>query len=423
MSQDPLVLGIDLGTSGVRIAVIDSNCALLQSESAPYQIGLVNPFDWRDRCCALIGRLKPDYRHRLKAIAVDGTSGTLLACDQQGLPLAEALPYSLACPNVLDQLRDLSPQGGPASSASGSLARALHLVEQHQAPLLLRHQADWISGWLLDDWSYGEEGNNLRLGWDLNKQSWPDSFIRQPWCDALPEIRASGSVLGPLPQQRAKDLDLPEDLLVVAGTTDSNAAVLTADAEDDEGITVLGSTLVLKRFTDQPLAPWPGTSNHRVGGRWLCGGASNAGAAVLKQLFPDIDLAELSRQIDPDQISGLQLRPLPRCGERFPVDDPNLEPILTPRPVSDSLYLHGLLEGLTTIEQAGWQRLTSLGADPPKKIVTLGGGARNPQWRRLRERQLCVPIRSCNTPPAAGVARLALQAVKATDKTIHLGEN
>ena len=423
MSQDPLVLGIDLGTSGVRIAVIDSNCALLQSESAPYQIGLVNPFDWRDRCCALIGRLKPDYRHRLKAIAVDGTSGTLLACDQQGLPLAEALPYSLACPHVLDQLRDLSPQGGPASSASGSLARALHLVEQHQAPLLLRHQADWISGWLLDDWSYGEEGNNLRLGWDLNKQSWPDSFIRQPWWEALPEIRSSGSVLGPVSPQRAKDLDLPEDLLVVAGTTDSNAAVLTADAEDDEGITVLGSTLVLKRFTDQPLAPWPGTSNHRVGGRWLCGGASNAGAAVLKQLFPDIDLAELSRQIDPDQISGLQLRPLPRCGERFPVDDPNLEPILTPRPVSDSLYLHGLLEGLTTIEQAGWQRLTSLGADPPKKIVTLGGGARNPQWRRLRERQLCVPIRSCNTPPAAGVARLALQAVKAPDKTIHLREN
>ena len=423
MSQDPLVLGIDLGTSGVRIAVIDSNCALLQSESAPYQIGLVNPFDWRDRCCALIGRLKPDYRHRLKAIAVDGTSGTLLACDQQGLPLAEALPYSLACPHVLDQLRDLSPQDGPASSSSGSLARALHLVEQHQAPLLLRHQADWISGWLLDDWSYGEEGNNLRLGWDLNKQSWPDSFISQPWWDALPEIRASGSVLGALSPQRAKDLDLPEDLLVVAGTTDSNAAVLTADAEDDEGITVLGSTLVLKQFTDQPLAPWPGTSNHRVGGRWLCGGASNAGAAVLKQLFPDIDLAELSRQIDPDLSSGLQLRPLPRCGERFPVDDPQLEPILTPRPVSDSLYLHGLLEGLTTIEQAGWQRLTSLGADPPKKIVTLGGGARNPQWRRLRERQLCVPIRSCNTPPAAGVARLALQAVKAPDKTIHLGEN
>ena len=423
MMQDPLVLGIDLGTSGVRIAVIDSTCALLQTESTPYQIGLINPFDWRDQCSTLIGRLNPDYRHRLKAVAVDGTSGTLLACNQQGLPLAEALPYSLAYPEFIHQLQALTPQGGPASSTSGSLARALHLIGQHKTPLLLRHQADWISGWLLDNWSHGEEGNNLRLGWDLSKRAWPDSFISQPWWDALPEICASGSVLGILSPQRAKDLDLPEDLLVVAGTTDSNAAVLTADADDDEGITVLGSTLVLKRFTDQPIAPGPGTSTHRVGGRWLCGGASNAGAAVLKQLFPDIDLAELSRQIDPDQNSGLQLRPLPRCGERFPVDDPQLEPILTPRPVSDALYLHGLLEGLSQIEHAGWQRLTSLGADPPMKIVTLGGGARNPQWRRLRERQLGVPIRSCNTPPAAGVARLALQAVKPPDKTIHLGEN
>ncbi|MCP4451847.1 MAG: sugar kinase, partial [Planctomycetes bacterium] len=144
MSQDPLVLGIDLGTSGVRIAVINSTCDLLQTESAPYQIGLINPFDWRDRCFELIGRLKPDYRHRLKAIAVDGTSGTLLACDQQGLPLAEALPYSFACPKFIDQLQALSPQAGPASSVSGSLARALHLVEQHKPPLLLRHQADWI---------------------------------------------------------------------------------------------------------------------------------------------------------------------------------------------------------------------------------------------------------------------------------------
>ena len=55
--------------------------------------------------------------------------------------------------------------------------------------------------------------------------------------------------------------------------------------------------------------------------------------------------------------------------------------------------------------------------------MTLGGGARNPQWRRLRERQLGIPIRSCNTPPAAGVARLALWAVQAADKTIDLREN
>ena len=51
MMKDPLVLGIDLGTSGVRVSIINGCSELLQTESAPYLKGLSNPFDWRDRCC------------------------------------------------------------------------------------------------------------------------------------------------------------------------------------------------------------------------------------------------------------------------------------------------------------------------------------------------------------------------------------
>ena len=204
---------------------------------------------------------------------------------------------------------------------------------------------------------------------------------------------------------------MPEDLLVVAGTTDSNAAVLAANPGDNDGITVLGTTLVMKRFTRVPIQG-AGITRHRIGQRWLCGGASNAGAGVLRRYFTDAELAELSRQIDPDQDSGLSYRPLPARGERFPVDDPNLEPVLEPRPVSDALFLHGLLEGLAEIEAKGWARLTELGADPPQRVISLGGGARNPQWRKIRQRRIGIPVVSCNQPPAAGVALLAQAAVQ-----------
>ena len=93
------------------------------------------------------------------------------------------------------------------------------------------------------------------------------------------------------------------------------------------------------------------------------------------------------------------------------MDDPTLEPVMEPRPVSDALFLHGLLEGLAVIEANGWERLVELGAAPPKRVITLGGGARNPQWRRLRERRLGCPVQTNSQPPAAGVARLALQAL------------
>jgi len=108
----------------------------------------------------------------------------------------------------------------------------------------------------------------------------------------------------------------------------------------------------------------------------------------------------------------LELRPLPRPGERFPVDDPQLEPILEPRPVSDALYLQGLLEGLSRIEAQGWAALERQGAPPVSRVLSLGGGARNPQWRAIRQRILGVPV--INRPQctaALGMARLALSAL------------
>ena len=74
-----------------------------------------------------------------------------------------------------------------------------------------------------------------------------------------------------------------------------------------------------------------------------------------------IDMWLLSKQIKPELDSGLNLLPLACKGERFPTFDPELEPILEPRPVSDAKYLHALLEGLALIEAKGWKRLQNLG--------------------------------------------------------------
>ena len=46
-------------------------------------------------------------------------------------------------------------------------------------------------------------------------------------------------------------------------------------------------------------------------------------------------------------------------------------PILGPRPVSDSLYLHALFEGLAKIELKGWEKLGELTGSLPKKLLLL----------------------------------------------------
>lgn len=418
-----LALGVDCGSSGLRLAVFaaagPTGGTLLEERSSPYPGAFEDPRAWREGLIQLLAGLEAALRRRLGAVAIDGTSGTLLLCRADGslLPgrLARALPYHQACEEQTETTRRLAG-AGPAASASGSLARALRLLAMATAEsagpgLLLRHQADWLMGWLLGDWRWGEEGNNLRLGWDPQGQRWCGAIDQQPWSQALPAMRPSGQRLGQLAPAVAARLNLPGDCQVVAGSTDANAAVLAADPGDGDGITVLGTTLVLKRFFAQPL-DGPGLSNHRLDGRWLVGGASNSGAGVLRQFFSDNQIADLSRQIDPDRPSGLQLRPLPRRGERFPDDDPGLEPVLGPRPCSDALYLQGLLEGLAEIEARGWQRLQPSWAPPLQRVITLGGGALNPQWRQLRQRRLGLPV--LNRPhlsAALGMARLAARGM------------
>ena len=222
----------------MRLAVLDAAGALVAEQASGYPAAFEDPRGWRSGLIALCGRLPAELRSQVGAVAIDGTSGTLLLCHEDGslLPgvLAQALPYHRACPHQAAAAARLTGQAvgaGPAASASGSLARALMLLAMDPGPCLLRHQADWLMGWLLGDWRWGEEGNNLRLGWDLQKCCWSGSIADQPWSGGLPQVRSSGERLGTLAAASARALGLPASCQVVAGSTDANAAVLAAGPE------------------------------------------------------------------------------------------------------------------------------------------------------------------------------------------------
>jgi sugar (pentulose or hexulose) kinase len=170
---------------------------------------------------------------------------------------------------------------------------------------------------------------------------------------------------------------------------------------------------VLKVLSPTPTSsPRHGVYSQRLGDRWLVGGASNSGGAVLRGFFTDQAMAQLGRQLLPEEPTGLDYYPLPAPGERFPIADPGLAPRLSPRPPEDRLFFQGLLEGIAAIELKGYQLLHALGAPAPTRVLTTGGGARNRAWERIRERALGVPVRAARNQEAAyGAALLALRSV------------
>jgi sugar (pentulose or hexulose) kinase len=424
--DEALCLGLDLGTSGVRGVALAADGRLAAQARvalpAPEREGTrvtQDPALWWQAVQTVMGQLIAQVpAARVAAIAVDGTSGTLLLTDAAGTPLSAGWMYNDAsCTAEAARIAAAAPPDSPAQGHSSPLARLLHLQAAHPQAAHALHQADWIANRLCGHYGLADENNVLKLGHDVQARAWPAWFdalgVRR---ELLPAVQPPGTAMGRISPALARAWGLPPEVIVAAGSTDGVAAFLaTGAAEVGDAVTSLGSTLVIKLLSDRPVSAAAfGLYSHRLGEHWLPGGASNSGGAALLRFFSAERMAQMTPLLRPDEPTGLAYYPLPGPGERFPVNDPQLAPRVTPRPADDVRFFQGLLEGVAEVERLAFQRLAALGAPPVRRVFSVGGGARNAAWTRIRERVLGVPVL---TPPqdeaAVGAARLARQALEA----------
>lgn len=414
-----MFIGIDLGTSGVRAIAINGAGRITAEARTPLPAPINSeqePQLWWRTCCdtltALLVQLDPA---QIKAIAIDGTSGTLLLADEHGRPIGPALMYNDGRSQAEAQrIAQIAPKESAAHGATSTLAKLLHLNPGPDVYYAL-HQADWIVGNLTGHYGVSDENNCLKLGYDAINRCWP------AWLDQLdinrvllPKVMMPGTPIGPITTEISQRFGLSADVLIVAGTTDSTAAFIATGAHEiGEAATSLGSTLVIKVISATPIfLPHNGVYSQPLGDKWLVGGGSNSGGAVLLHHFSREQLAAMTPKLTPEQPTGLDYYPLIKPGERFPISDPALPPRLTPRPADDLIFFQAMLEGMARIEQQGYTLLAELGAPYPTSIRSAGGGANNPAWSTIRQRLLGVPfVDAVQQEAAYGTALLARRGV------------
>lgn len=419
--SEALVVGIDMGTSGARAVAMSADfevCASASAKLASFADNHRDPAGWWDAVrSALGGVLSAVDRSTVVAIAVDGTSGTMLPVDGHGRPLAEPLMYNdpVADRAILDAVARHAPKESAAHGATSGLAKLLAFQDLGGIHRVI-HQADWLAGHLTGRYELSDENNALKTGYDPVARQWPG------WIAAtgartglLPQVLAAGEPTGKISHSAAVAFSLPPETIVVAGTTDGCASFLATGADrPGDGVTALGTTMTVKLLSDRPLfAPEYGLYSHRIGDMWLAGGASNTGGIVLAHHFSPERIAALSAAIDPSTATGLDYYPLVRPGERFPISDPALAPRMEPRPADDAEFLKAIFEGIAGIEQLAYRRLAALGGPALASVRTVGGGAANSAWSRIRQKRLDVPFLPVRSEEAAaGAARLALDGAR-----------
>jgi sugar (pentulose or hexulose) kinase len=447
-----IVLGIDIGTSGIRGAIV-AKTSLSQSATAPdlqsekhlYSASVAlefpifnvsqksstqNPSLWIAALDQLLILLSKNFNLAcITHLVLDATSSTVLLCDETGLALSEALMYNDQ--QASQQAQEIAQHSGfdPLSAATGpssTLAKSLLLIERLEQNLStdnhsgeadktvhICHQIDYLNHYLSGILNTTDANNALKLGYDSIHQAWPkwiEALLTQKTSQkaiklTLPRVVLPGTKISVLRPEIIHRYGFSTEAFLHAGTTDSIAGFLASGATEIGDVVIsLGSTIAIKVISDTPIFDHKfGIYSHRLKNNWLVGGASNAGGAVLTADYSLTEIEALTLAIKKSKYTlapkeQAAYYPLTKPGERFPIADFNLQPTMPIKPThpfdisvpssAHQLYFLGLIHGLIRIELLAYEKLQSLGCKPLKQIYTVGGGVHNQLWMTLRSERI-----------------------------------
>jgi D-ribulokinase len=434
-----LWLGIDLGTQSVRALAVTGEGQVLGRGSSPLTGTRQRerheqlPADWWRATCAAVRqavRALPrgegaEPAARVRALAVCSTSGTVLLTDTAGEPLGPALMYDDG--RAVAQARRAQEAGaevwrglGHVIQPSWALAKLVLLAESGAAgggrgAARVCHQADFVTARLVGRPVPTDSSHALKTGYDTLRRAWPTEVHERLGLSGLvfPDVVLPGTVLGAVSRAASEATGLAAGTPVVAGMTDGCASQLGSGAwEVGRWNSVLGTTLVLKGVTAQPLHDPTGVLYNHLSpeGTWLPGGASSVGAGALGEAFPGADLAALDVAAGCYEPAGAVAYPLIGRGERFPFLAPDAEPFVVGTPRNDADHYASLLQGVALIERLCLAYVRQLGGAVTGPLAFTGGAARSDYWNQLRAdvlgRPAAVPEQADS---ALGMAVLAAQ--------------
>ncbi|PZR28403.1 MAG: carbohydrate kinase [Citrobacter freundii] len=423
-------LGIDIGTQGARIVLLEKNGIQLAAREEVFPLSETlreeqSPVTWWESVNRLIPALLNEVRQTIslndiKAVAVTSTSGTIIPLDHSFEPLHSAIMYSdprsaneaAFCKEVASSL---VKKGYTAFNASSGLPKMKWFLNHFsdKIPQLYKfiHAADFITGRLCGEYGVTDYTNAMKSGYNIHDFSWPDYItdqigIRKEW---LQEVKPSGETVGWIKQELAQAWGLPSSVIVTTGVTDGCASQIAAGAvSPGQWNTTIGTTLVIKGVTQKEVIdPLGAIYNHRhPAGYWMPGGASNTGADWVSKFFAGEDLKELNEKAGSRLPAGSLAWPLLQTGERFPFVSPNATGFW---PEGNTIErFTAAMEGVAFIERYAYETICGLSGEKIERIFSAGGGSNSDTWMKIRSSVINVPVcKMKNVSGAAGAAILA----------------
>ena len=433
-------IGIDLGTSAVKLLLVDENGGICNEVTREYPLEFPKsgwsqqaPEDWKKAVLEGIPALLSGFdASQVAGIGCGGQMHGLVVLDDLDQVIRPAILWNDGRTAVeVDYLNDevgkekLSALTANIAFAGFTAPKLLWMRKNEPenfakiAKIML--PKDYINYVLtgVHCCDYSDASGMLLL--DVEHKRWSAEMLDicgvKP--EQMPKLFESYEVVGTVRPELARSLGLSDHVQVVAGAGDNAAAAVGTGVVGEGGCNIsLGTSGTLfissKRFGVDPNNALHAFA-HADGG-WHLMGCMLSAASCNKWLCDDIlkttDYAAEQKDITAERLGRNHVYFLPYLmGERSPINDTNARGtfIGMTMDTTRSDLVQAVLEGVAFAIRDSFEVARSLGLDIPSSKLC-GGGSRSPLWRTIFANVLGIPLELPKTEqgPGYGGAMLAM---------------
>jgi xylulokinase len=346
-----MLLGIDVGSSGVKAALVDPDVGVVAAAHAEVELfsphpgwAEAEPQTWWDAVCGLVPQLLAQCgadAGAVTAVAASGMVPAVLALDAHGRPLRRAILQNDArataeVQELRELLADVDLLGLTGSALTQqSVAPTLRWLERYEPDLFGGTAAvvgsyDWIAR-MLGAQPHVERNWAIESGlFGLSGEPLTDVFERVAISTGLlPEVRSPGTVVGEVSIRAASQSTLRAGTPIVVGGADHVSSAYGAGLlAPGDWLVKLGGAGDILVVSDAPLVDARLYLDAHPAGSWLPNGCMATSGSLVRWLARvsggvSLDRLDAEAAATPPGAGGIVCLPY-FLGEKSPLHDPAL---------------------------------------------------------------------------------------------------
>ena len=433
-------IGIDLGTSAVKLLLVEEGGKICSSVTKEYPLSFPKPGwseqapeDWWKAVTAGLRELLEGVdASQVKGIGCGGQMHGLVVLDENDAVIRPAILWNDG--RTAEETAWLNTEIGREKLSSltaniafaGFTAPKILWMKKHEPQKFARIRKimlpkDYINYCLtgVHACDYSDASGMLLL--DVKNKCWSDEMLEICGVtkEQMPRLFESYEVIGTVLPGVAAILGISAETKVVAGAGDNAAAAVGTGVVGEGGCNISLGTSGTIFISSESFGVDPNNALHafaHADGNFHLMGCMLSAASCNKWLCEEIlhteDYAAEQAEISEEKLGRNRVFFLPYLmGERSPINDVDARGTLIGMTMDTSRadLVQAVLEGVAFAIRDSFEVARSLGLDIPRSRIC-GGGAKSPLWRKIFANVLGIPLDMVKTEqgPGYGGAMLAM---------------